>query len=655
MNNKNISKLLIVALTSFMVMGCQNNNDKNNSSNNSPSVSKTSGNENNSDDITGKIVEDIVIKTTPKTNYVLGEEFSIEGGFIELQFEDGTTADLPFSHSSVNVSAPDMTTVGTKSVTVEYDGFTAQYQITIKKQSYYVTLDLNYEGAVNPSPLEVVAGEYANRPANPTRDDYRFVNWCTDKQGLNEFDFATTAINDNITLYANWEQEFAVYFDLDDGSAKTKVAATLNQPIMFTAAPSVLREGYQFLGWYLGDTLYDFTIPVSAAINLKAHWKAIAANKQAHTVTINLNAGEAYPSISYYVEDGSTTFTPSSPIIEGKEFIGWYQAAQGNEQFDFSAAITEDKTIYAHYRVDFYTINFKYVANDEEVTFRSKTVEPGKKVTAVIQKPRVDGYQFDGQWYSDKACTTIFDFNQEIYGDYDLYTKALKRYNFEAEYTYIDDNKQGVGSSDSFVGLKLIYEDNGTAGASNGYWVSGLYNNGSFVEFVINSQKDFDDGILEMNFSSEWADIFIAPQNTEFGGQKFHAVEIASYKALVDESNNPKKDGVGYVLFDAATKQTVNYDPIALTGAIPFAVSAYDKRPFETFVLTTHFALHAGYNVIRLTVNNSVSPYDGTMNAHAPMVDNLAIYTDSVLTWNPHEENVADWQAINFAPSNHGL
>ena len=643
---KKTHKLLALILATFLVVGC---NDTGNSQ------SKPGG-QSNSGQVgpVDKIVEDITIKVLPKTDYIVGEEFSIDGGVIELQYEDGTTSDIPFTNELVTITTPDMSAPGVKTVIVDYDGFKAQYQITIKKQSYLVTLDLNYEGATNPAPIEVVAGEYANKPANPTRENYKFINWCTDKLGQNEFDFSSTAITASITLYANWEQEFAVYFDLDNGTAVNKVAATLNAPILMNVAPSVLREGYQFLGWYNGDTLYNFATPVTAVLNLKAHWKAIASGKAARTVTIDFNAGGAYQSVSFYVEDGATTFTPSNPVIEGKEFLGWSKDARGGEAFDFTAGITADTTIYARYKVDFYTVNFKYVTNDEETVFKSQQIQPGAKATNVTQKPRVENYLFDGKWYIDKACTTLFDFNSEINADYDLYTKALKKNVFEAEYTYIDPNKPGVGSSDSFCGLLLIYEDNGTAGSSNGYWVSGLYYNGAFVEFVIQSEKDFNDGYLEITISSEWADIYIAPQETTVAGQAYHAFEIASYQAVVDEVTGlPKKDNVGYTLYDETTKQTVDYSPIALEGAIPFSESPYDKRPFETDYITNSFSLHKGYNVVRLTVRNSVSPFDGTMDAHAPMVDNIIIYTDSQLSWDPIEENVADWTVINFAPNKH--
>lgn len=236
---------------------------------------------------------------------------------------------------------------------------------------------------------------------------------------------------------------------------------------------------------------------------------------------------------------------------------------------------------------------------------------------------------------------------------YDLYMKALYRNVFEAEYTNIDENKQGVGSSDSFTGLKLIFEDNGTAAASNGYWVSGLYNNGSFIEFIIYSEKDFNDGVLEMSLSAEWADMYLAPQNVTIGEQSFFAFEIANYKGLVDGEGMIQTDAAGYAKVDESTKATVDYQPIALTGAITFGESAYNKRPFDTHIMTDSFGLHKGWNVVKLTVRNSECPFDGTMNAYAPMIDYLAIYTDSTLSWNPKTENVADWEKINFAPNKH--
>lgn len=656
------SKFAVAALLALTLAACTPQGGGGASSKPSGSSSASEGGGNSSQTSSSsarpssKIVEDIRIKTLPKTTYILGEVFSIEGGVIELLYEDGTSSDLPFTDPAVTVTPPNMEAVGTKTVTVDYDGFIATYQITIKNETCLVTFDLNYENAPAIDPIEIEKGEYLNKPADPVRTDYRFVAWCTDKAGTSEFDFVETVINTDLTLYASWVMELSVQFDLGDGSTPKKVLVSLNEKISVFDAPSVLRDGYQFLGWYVDTERYDFSTVISSSLVLTAKWEAIPDGTAARKVTIDFNAGANYSSISYYVADGRTTFVPDDPIIEGKEFLGWYQTAGGNDAYDFTLPISADTVIYAHYRVDFYTVNFKYVANGVETVFRSKTVEPGQKVTTVTQQPRVEGYLFDGKWYGEKACTNLFDFNTEIYSDYDLYMKALKKNTFEAEYTYVDPHKQGMGSSDSFTGLMLVFEDNGTAEASNGYWISGLYYNGAFVEFLIQSEKEVHDAFLETRFSCEWASIYIAPETTNFPNeeQNYYGFEIATFKANVDEQGNPIKDVVGYVEYDETTKTTVDYQPIALEGAIHFTESMYDKRPFETIMLTDKFVLYEGLNVVRMTVRNSVAPYDGTMAAHAPMIDCMSIYTDSLLSWSPHEENVADWSQINHDPSMHG-
>ena len=600
-----------------------------------------------------KIVEDIEIKVTPKTDYLVGEEFSIAGGIIKLIYEDGTTGEVGFNDSKVTITAPDMSTAGTKTVIVDYDGFQAQYQITVRNQTYTVTFDLNYSGAPSMTPAQVEPNGLLAKPADPSRTDYRFEGWFTDQACTQEFDFAETHITGNLTLYAKWVQELSVTFNLYDGVSPTKITVALNDVISIFDAPSVLREGYEFQGWFNGDTRYNFNTPITTSVNLMAKWQAIPAGTEARKVTINYNDGNASHKIEYYVANGSTTFQPNDVVAEGKEFKGWFKAATGSEQFDFTAQITADTEIFAQYIVDHYVINYKYVINGEEVIFRTRNVNPGAKATKIAQKPSVADYEFhQGVWYSDKACTQLFDFDTEINQDYDLYTKALKKNVFESEYTNIDPNKPGVGSSDSFNGLKLIFEDNGTAGSSNGYWVSGLYYSGAFVEFVIYSEKEVNDAILNMHLSVEWADQYIAPEETTIGGQAYHAWEIATYKAVMD-GDAVKKTADGYAYYDADTKKTVDYQPIALEGAIPFSVSPYDKRPFSLHSMTSEFNLYKGYNVIRLTTINSYPPYDGTMMASAPMIDDLIIYTESELSWTPKTDNVSDWQAINFAPNKH--
>lgn len=70
-------------------------------------------------------------------------------------------------------------------------------------QTYTVTFDSN-GGSVVASQI-VRANEKVTQPENPTKDGYVFDGWYTDVNCTNAFNFATTVINSNITLYAKWK------------------------------------------------------------------------------------------------------------------------------------------------------------------------------------------------------------------------------------------------------------------------------------------------------------------------------------------------------------------------------------------------------------------------------------------------------------------
>ena len=65
--------------------------------------------------------------------------------------------------------------------------------------------------------------------------------------------------------------ECLVTFDSQGGTAISAVQVAKGTAVPEPAAPT--RCGYEFMGWYLGDTLYDFTQPVTGNTVLRAKWK----------------------------------------------------------------------------------------------------------------------------------------------------------------------------------------------------------------------------------------------------------------------------------------------------------------------------------------------------------------------------------------------
>ncbi len=596
-------------------------------------------------------IEDISIKTAPLTVYTVGDTFSIENGVLVLSYDNGTTRDLAFTAEGVTISSPDMNAPGSKTVTVEYDGFTASYMITVETKKYNISLNLNYDGAPAAQTAAVEAGAAAARPSDPVREGYRFLGWFSDAAATQEFDFSAV-LQADAAAFAAWAEVNSVVFDLNYEGAPAPAALLVDtgSAVQEAQAPAALREGYEFAKWHVdpeADAPYDFSAPVSENLTLFAHWTELRAGSALINVTFDYNGTDSLPARTVAVAEGSPVEEPQTPEVKGRTFTGWFTAPEGGEAYDFSSPAAEDMTLYAGWEVEYYQVTFKYVIDGEETVLRTRKIDPGDRASAG-SLPVVEGYKFVNQWFTDPEFTQPFDFKTEIRRDYTLYIRPMKEYRFEAELTHIDHEKTGVGSSDNFSGLKLIFIDNGTANASNGHWVSGLYYNTAFVEFVVKADRDIPDALLQLRLSAEWADMYIAPENMSFNNQDYYMFDVSCSPALVDETTGEvKKDLKGYALFDAEKTVHFDYSPIALTGAISFAESMVDKRPFTDHLLNDHFSLTEGWNVIRLTVANNHAAYDGTMEATAPMIDCLSIFTDGVLEWNPITENLADPEMLN--------
>lgn len=113
---------------------------------------------------------------------------------------------------------------------------------------------------------------------SPKRDDAIFLGWYMDEECTAlPFTVGATKITQNTVLYAKWKtktvgeetKRYTVTFNSDGGN-DVATQSVEEGGCAFKVTPE--RAGYRFLGWYLGDSKYDFNNVITQNITLIAKW-----------------------------------------------------------------------------------------------------------------------------------------------------------------------------------------------------------------------------------------------------------------------------------------------------------------------------------------------------------------------------------------------
>lgn len=112
-----------------------------------------------------------------KKTFKEGEEFSYAGLVVTANFDGCDSKNVT---SKASVSTPDMNIAGEKTVTVTYEGKSAEYKINVTALPTYA-IKFFSEGTQIGATQNVKEGQAAEAPADPTATcaDYTFVGWWT--------------------------------------------------------------------------------------------------------------------------------------------------------------------------------------------------------------------------------------------------------------------------------------------------------------------------------------------------------------------------------------------------------------------------------------------------------------------------------------------
>lgn len=284
-------------------------------------------------------------------------------------------------------------------------------------KKYTITFDSDGGSVVEKQIVK--RGEKVNKPTDPTRDGYIFIEWDL---GSSIYDFSAK-VTRNLILKAVWKEQeggkvtYVVNFNTDGGNSVSN--QIINKDGTITKPQDPVRDGYKFLGWYSNNVLFDFSTSVTTNLELVAKWEKAKDNSttttttttkkndstssttkktttkkndttnttttkktttntteaKKYTVTFDSNGGSKVSSKE--VTSGSKVSKPSNPTRTGYKFSGW---TLNNKAYDFNSKVTSNITLVAKWTAKTYTVKVSSV--DEYSPARILSVyEDGSKIS----------------------------------------------------------------------------------------------------------------------------------------------------------------------------------------------------------------------------------------------------------------------------------
>ena len=264
--------------------------------------------------------------------------------------------------------------------------------------TFTVSFDAN-GGTTDETVMVVTNGKAYGKLPEPTRGNYTFDGWYTEKTGGTKIEPATIVdLTTEPTLYAHWTGIIrTVFFDANGGTVSTQ-SMTVYYDGSYGELPVPVRAGYSFDGWYTGAEdggKVDSGAPATLTHDqtLYAHWTA-----QSYTVRFDPNGGKVAKESATVTYDSAYGELPT-PTRTGFAFEGWYTGAEDGEQIelDTKVELTEDHTLYAHWKGNSNIVVFE--GNGGSVSTSVKTVRNGAPY-GELPIPTKAGYFFAG-WYTE--------------------------------------------------------------------------------------------------------------------------------------------------------------------------------------------------------------------------------------------------------------
>ena len=499
------------------------------------------------------------------------------------------------------------------------------------------TIAFNTNGASVIEPMEVIDGQIAVKPTDPTKDGYRFDGWYMDSEFVTEYDWSSV-VTGSMVLHAKWTEldlpqvEFTVSFNTNGGSDVPSQRVLLNGCAVEPDAPT--KDSSTFVGWFADfecEIPFVWSTPITQDTIVHAKWEYVPPVGPV-MITVYVDG------VATEVEEGSTTNAIPNPTKDGHTFTGWFRDEGCTEPVG-AGVLSDGQYIYSGWSEVIvpeppveHTVTF--VIHDDIVS--TKVVIDGYVVERPTDPVR-DGYTFVG-WYTTIGYEERYDFGTPVMQDISLYAKWTENIVPEpTEYTVSFNTNGGSDVADMIV-LEGSKASKPVDPSKDGHTFVGWFMDSGLTEVY-----DWDTEVVsDMVLYAKWTEN-IVPEPEEYtvtfesnGGSDVEDM-IVLEGSKASKPVDPTKDGYTFAgwFMDSGLTEVYDWDSTVTDDMTLYA--KWHEITIEKH--TVRFTANGGSAVEDLIVNKgekAVKPADPSKDGYR--FDGW--YTNAALT------QAYDWDSV---------
>ena len=247
------------------------------------------------------------------------------------------------------------------------------------EEANIATITFDADGGSEVVALEVVKGQPASKPADPTKDGFVFAGWFNGAVAYNWSD----AVTGDLTLTAHWNELFAVTYDAGEGAGnmegETHVAGDV---VTLPECTFVAPNGKEFDAWTSDDVeIADgkFTMPAQD-VTVTATWKTELSRFKVAYYDGENKLGEE----QVLVGEHPVATGISIPTKEFRQFASWQQDAVDIELDAVEGQKDDSLTLFTRYdKVYSQSINIEQLIMDNSTKFAIADTLRASSIAAV--------------------------------------------------------------------------------------------------------------------------------------------------------------------------------------------------------------------------------------------------------------------------------